>query len=247
MYTLRRWWDYNGVKLLATLFTLGSAWFIRQTHGVYIMDLYGTITRPLVHSSAKQDAITNAQVLELQERLVEIENQNQVLRNLVGITSTSKSVGIIAPVIGRSPDQWWHQIILGRGQAEGIIENSMVMSQGGLVGRVIQVGSSTSRVLLLSDPASRVGVVVSRSRAMGFLRGQGSNRALLTFFEKVPDVKPGDVISTSTYSQLFPSSLPIGQIESVDYTKSPAPEAVIALTAPVNYLEWVTVHQPELK
>lgn len=247
MYTLRRWWDYNGVKLLATLFTLGSAWFIRQTHGVYIMDLYGTITRPLVHSSAKQDAVTNAQVLELQERLVEIENQNQVLRNIVGITSTSKSVGVIAPVIGRSPDQWWHQIILGRGQAEGITVNSIVMSQGGLVGRVIQVGSTTSRVLLLSDPASRVGVVVSRSRAMGFLRGQGSNRALLTFFEKVPDVKPGDVISTSTYSQLFPSSLPIGQIESVDYTKSPAPEAVIALTAPVNYLEWVTVHQPELK
>lgn len=247
MYTLRRWWDYNGVKLLATLFTLGSAWFIRQTHGVYIMDLYGTITRPLVHSSAKQDAVTNAQVLELQERLVEVENQNQVLRNIVGITSTSKSVGVIAPVIGRSPDQWWHQIILGRGQAEGITVNSIVMSQGGLVGRVIQVGSTTSRVLLLSDPASRVGVVVSRSRAMGFLRGQGSNRALLTFFEKVPDVKPGDVISTSTYSQLFPSSLPIGQIESVDYTKSPAPEAVIALTAPVNYLEWVTVHQPELK
>jgi len=211
------------------------------------MDLYGTITRPLVDSSAKQDAVTNAQVLELQERLVEVENQNQVLRNIVGITSTSKSVGVIAPVIGRSPDQWWHQIILGRGQAEGITVNSIVMSQGGLVGRVIQVGSTTSRVLLLSDPASRVGVVVSRSRAMGFLRGQGSNRALLTFFEKVPDVKPGDVISTSTYSQLFPSSLPIGQIESVDYTKSPAPEAVIALTAPVNYLEWVTVHQPELK
>jgi rod shape-determining protein MreC len=211
------------------------------------MDLYGTITRPLVDSSTKQDAITNAQVLELQERLVEIENQNQVLRNLVGITSTSKSVGIIAPVIGRSPDQWWHQIILGRGQAEGVIENSIVMSRGGLVGRVTQVGSSTSRVLLLSDPASRVGVVVSRSRAMGFLRGQGSNRALLTFFEKEPDVKPGDVISTSTYSQLFPSSLPIGQIESVDYAKSPAPEAVITLTAPVNYLEWVTVHHPEQK
>lgn len=247
MYTLRRWWGHNGVKLLATLFTLGSAWFIKQTNGIYIMDLYGTITRPLVHSSAKQDAVTNAQVLELQERLVEVENQNQVLRNLVSITSTSKSVGVIAPVIGRSPDQWWHQIILGRGQAEGITENSIVMSQGGLVGRVTQVGSTTSRVLLLSDPASRVGVVVSRSRAMGFLRGQGSNRALLTFFEKVPDVKPGDVISTSTYSQLFPSSLPIGQIESVDYTKSPAPEAVIALTAPVNYLEWVTVHQPEQK
>jgi cell shape-determining protein MreC len=55
----------------------------------------------------------------------------------------------------------------------------------------------------------------------------------------VPDVRRGDVISTSPVSQLFPPGLPLGRVESVNLDKSPAPEAVIELTAPVSYLEWV--------
>jgi rod shape-determining protein MreC len=77
---------------------------------------------------------------------------------------------------------------------------------------------------------------------MGFLRGQGSNRAVLQFFDKVPDVRRGDVVSTSPVSKLFPSGLPLGRVESVNLDKSPAPEAVIELTAPVSYLEWVVVY-----
>ncbi|MBD0346391.1 MAG: rod shape-determining protein MreC, partial [Coleofasciculus sp. Co-bin14] len=100
------------------------------------------------------------------------------------------------------------------------------------------------RVLLISDSTSRVGAVVSRSRSMGFMRGQGSNRAILQFFDKVPDVRRGDVVATSSVSQLFPSGLPLGRVESVNLDKSPAPEAVIELTAPVSYLEWVAVYPP---
>ncbi len=116
------------------------------------------------------------------------------------------------------------------------------MGPGGLVGRVVSVTPNSSRVLLLSDATSRVGATVSRSRSMGFMRGQGSNRAVLQFFDKVPDVRRGDVVSTSPVSQLFPPGLPLGRVESVNLDKSPAPEAVIELTAPVSYLEWVIVY-----
>jgi rod shape-determining protein MreC len=63
----------------------------------------------------------------------------------------------------------------------------------------------------------------------------------LQFFDKVPDVRRGDVVSTSPVSKLFPAVLPVGRVESVNLDKSPAPEAVIELTAPVSYLEWVVV------
>jgi rod shape-determining protein MreC len=76
---------------------------------------------------------------------------------------------------------------------------------------------------------------------MGYLRGQAQNRAVMEFFDKVPDVRPGDVVSTSSFSQLFPAGLPVGRVESVDLRKSPAPEAVIELSAPISYLEWVIV------
>jgi len=133
-------------------------------------------------------------------------------------------------------------VTLGRGSSEGIKVGSIVMAPGGLVGRISSVTPNSSRVLLLSDATSRVGAVLSRSRSMGFIRGQGSNRAVLQFFDKVPDVKRGDVVSTSPVSQLFPPGLPLGRVESVNLDKSPAPEAVIELTAPVSYLEWVIVY-----
>jgi len=118
----------------------------------------------------------------------------------------------------------------------------VVMAPGGVVGRVTAVTPTTSRVLLLSDPSSRVGVTVSRSRHMGYMRGQSTNRAVLEFFDKVPDVRRGDVVTTSSLSRLFPPGLPIGRVESVDLNKSPAPEAVIELSAPVSFLEWAVVY-----
>jgi rod shape-determining protein MreC len=76
---------------------------------------------------------------------------------------------------------------------------------------------------------------------MGFLRGSDSH-AVMQFFDKVPDVRRGDVVATSPYSQMFPSGLPVGRVESVNLSKSPAPEAVISLSAPIPYLEWVVVY-----
>jgi len=180
--------------------------------------------------------------MELQQRLVELESQNQKLKELLDYSETKKQQGIVAPIMARSADHWWQQVTLGRGSQVGIKKDSIVMGPGGLVGRVVEVTPNTSRVLLLSDPTSRVGTVISRSRSMGFMRGQGSNRAILQFFDKVPDVRKGDTVSTSPVSQLFPPGLPLGRVESVNLDKSPAPEATIELTAPVGYLEWVIVY-----
>jgi len=77
---------------------------------------------------------------------------------------------------------------------------------------------------------------------MGLMRGKSANRAVMEFYEKVPDVRRDDVVSTSSLSGRFPAGIPIGRIESVNLDKSPAPEAVIELSAPVNNLEWAVVY-----
>lgn len=222
--------------------TLSAAWLLRQTQGAALFEAYQLLSRPFQVNPTQEERLTNAKVLELQQRLVELESQNQKLQELLDYSKTQKQQGVFAPIVGRSADHWWQQITLGRGRRDGIEVDSVVMAPGGLAGRVVSVTSNTSRVLLISDATSRVGAVVSRSRSMGFLRGQGSNRAVLQFFDKVPDVRQGDVISTSSVSKLFPSGLPLGRVESVNLDKSPAPEAVIELTAPFNALEWVMVY-----
>ncbi|MGA7936709.1 MAG: rod shape-determining protein MreC [Kovacikia sp.] len=249
MFTLRRWWDRHRIQTVLVTLAIAVAFLIRQTNAAFVFELYALLTRPFQSGSVQKTVLENAQTQELQQRLTEMESQNQRLRELLGYVSETQKSGIPAPIVGRSADHWWQQVILGRGSQEGVQVGYVVMAPGGVVGRVISVTPNTSRVLLLSDPSSRVGVTISRSRYMGYIRGQSTNRAVMEFFDKVPDVRRGDVVSTSALSQLFPTGLPVGRVESVDLNKSPAPEAVIELSAPVSFLEWAVIapHSMEAK
>ena len=242
MYTLRRWWDRHRLQTVLAGMAIGCGLLIRQTGAAPLLEVYQLLTRPFQQGTSPGVLQNNAQTQELQQRLSELESQNQRLKELLGYVTAGKKTGVSAPVIGRSADHWWHQAILGRGSNEGVKVGHIVMAPGGVVGRVTATTPNTSRVLLLSDPSSRVGVTISRSRNMGYLRGQSANRAVMEFFDKVPDVRKGDVVSTSTFSQLFPAGLPVGRVESVNLSKSPAPEAVIELTAPISFLEWSVIY-----
>lgn len=242
MYTLRRWWDRHGIRIGLICLAIGAAWALRQTRASLVLEIYRGVSYPFQSGPSQEEVLNTAQVRELQQRLVELESQNRELRELLGYIAERPGEGIVAPIIGRSADHWWQQVTLGRGSRDGIKANSVVSGAGGLVGRVIQVTPNTSRVLLISDPTSQVGVAISRSRSMGYMRGQSANRAVMEFFDKVPDVRPGDAVSTSSFSQLFPAGLPVGTVESINLNKSPAPEAIIELSAPISFLEWVIVY-----
>lgn len=245
MFIVRRRWTRRGLRLVLAGLALGSGWFLYQTHGTAILELYALVTRPFQTDSAdiKQQQITNARISELEERVKELQQQNQQLKNLLGYFQAQPQPAITAPVIGRSSDDWWQQLILGRGSRDGIEKGAAVTGIGGLVGRISEVTPHTSRVLLLSNPTSRVGATISRSRSMGLIQGQNSKFAVMQFFEKVPDVRPGDTVTTSSVSRLFPAGLPIGRVKSVNIeSRGPAPEATIELIAPINNLEWVIVH-----
>lgn len=242
MFTLRRWWEQHGSKMLIVVITLITVWGLRQTQGAFILELYQMIANPLNTPNPQEERLINARVLELQQKLLETEKQNQQLQSLLGYSKDqSTKDGVVAPVIGRGADHWWQFMTLGRGASQGIKPNGVVLGLGGLVGRVVSVTPNTSKVLLISDSSSRVGVLISRTRHMGILKGQGSNQTVMQFFDKLPDVKPGDVVMTSNVSQLFGSGVSVGRVRSINLDKTPAPEAVIEITAPINSLEWVIV------
>ncbi len=242
MFALRRWWDKNALKAGLVFLAVGTALGIRQTNGALVEETYQLVTRPFQRPSVEKQ-IENAYVLELQQRVVELENQNQKLRELIDYEKASVlDTTTLAAVIGRSADHWWQQITVNKGSKDNVKVGDIATGPGGLVGRIINVTPNTSRILLLSDPTSQIGAKVSRSRATGFIRGETGSQAKMQFFEKVPDVKPGDVLVTSSFSRLFPQDIPIGRVASINLGTSPAPEAVIQLSVPISNLEWVTIH-----
>ncbi|MEM1392402.1 MAG: rod shape-determining protein MreC [Cyanobacteria bacterium P01_H01_bin.150] len=246
MFTARRWWERLGLQLGLLTLVVGGALAIRQTQGELLVEFYDGIMRPfeVLQTQPNQDYLTNAKVQELQARIVELESQNKNIKALLKyVEKEPKNVSTIpARVVGRSADNWWQQVTLNRGSNAGIKKGYIVKAEGGLVGLINSVTPNTSRVLLISDMNSQVGVNISRTGGKGILRGDGSADAVLEFYEKVPNVKKGDVVSTSTYSSKFPSGVPIGKVKSLDLKRLPASIATIELFPPIRSLDWVTVH-----
>lgn len=240
MISVRRWWSQYGSQLILIGLLLGTGLLIRHTQATPVYELYYWLTRPFQTTQANQQAkLTNAKIQELEQRVIELQQQNQQLKQLLGYRQNSSLSSKTAPIIGRSPDHWWEQITIGLGSRDGVQKGDVVTGLGGLVGRVETVTPHSSVVLLISDPNSRVGVIISRSRDMGFVRGQGDGQVVMQFFEKLPDVKVGDTVMTSPASQLFPSGIPVGKVTALNLDKSPAPEVKIKLNVPMEELEWV--------
>jgi rod shape-determining protein MreC len=247
MVTVIRWWNHKLLKLGLLTVVVSSAWMLRQTQGHLLLEMYQFVSRPLQilqTGPSPEERINDARLLELQARIADLESQNKNLKKLLGYVEKApiSSRPIVARVVGRSADHWWQKVTLNSGSNAGIEQGFIVKTDGGLVGLVESVTPNTSRVFLISDLNSQVGVTINRTSAQGVLRGASSAEAVLEFYEKVPNAKVGDLISTSAYSQKFPAGVPVGRVKSLDLKKSPASVAKVELLPPILSLDWVAVY-----
>ncbi|MFS8868362.1 rod shape-determining protein MreC [Synechococcus sp. OH30] len=243
MGQLRQWWRRKGWGLLLSALAIGAAVGLRQTKGSLLVELYTRLTALARPAVDPEEVLRQAASRELQALIVELQHQNRELRRLLQLAQQGPpQVRIPAAVVGRSADHWWQQLTLDRGSQQGVKVGDVVVAPGGLIGRVEAVTPNSSRVLLISDPTSRVGVMLSRSRQMGILRGTGSQEAILDFFDKNPQVEVGDVVVTSGLSSLYPPGIVVGTVRAVNLDASPAPQATVELSAPLGFLEWALVY-----
>ena len=113
------------------------------------------------------------------------------------------------------------QITISAGSDSGIRLNAPVMSADGLVGHVTNVGKSTSRVMLITDPDSSVAARDLTTRVTGLVHRGQAGALILDRVPKEAVVNKGDVIVTQgtrdrRYPDLYPYGLPIGQVLSAN-------------------------------
>jgi len=130
-------------------------------------------------------------------------------------------VQVAAQVIGRDGVPWFRTLTLDRGESDGVLLDSPVLSPTGVVGRVFAVGPHAARVQVLLDRDSGAGVLVERSRVPGVVSGQvsgqssGAEDLVLEFVPERSDVAVGDVVVTSGVDGIYPKGLVVGRVRYV--------------------------------
>jgi rod shape-determining protein MreC len=96
------------------------------------------------------------------------------------------------------------------GAAQGVVEGNPVLSDHGLVGRVVGVGDQVSRVMLLTDVDSRLPVMIARTNGRAILTGDGGPNPRLAYLRTHDVLQEGDRILTSGDGGVAPRGLPVG-------------------------------------
>lgn len=138
------------------------------------------------------------------------ENDKLLAQNNVRIDPALTSVtGVVLADAGSAFRQ---SLLLNVGTQDGIVDGWATMDGLGLVGRISGVGSQTSRVVLMTDPSSRIPVTIQPSGRRALLTGDNTPLPVLDFLEGTENVRPSDRVVTSGDGGVFPSGLLVGQV-----------------------------------
>jgi rod shape-determining protein MreC len=181
-------------------------------------------------------------------RLREQAIVGQQAERLLALQRTVPFESVPAPVIARDPTGVLHSIVLGIGTDDGVKVGHVVLSDQGLVGRVSEVGTNYSKVLLVTDSSSVVSALVQGSRATGIVRGQFGDSLIMDWLLQTEPVKQGDVVITAGLGignelrSLYPKGLVIGRIAQVQTAEAAAyNRAIITPAVDLRRLEHVLV------
>jgi len=148
--------------------------------------------------------------LRLQEAVVASERFER-LESFVGERTL-----IPANVIGQDLSPWFKTITLDRGAEAGVRPGMPVITDSGLVGVVAGTTPRFSRVLLITDPQSRVDTYVQRTRARGAVHGNADGSCSFQYILREQDLRTGDQLLTSGQGGIYPKGLRLGTVSAVE-------------------------------
>ena len=135
------------------------------------------------------------------------------LRQLVKVRQPERNTVVTARIVAATSGSVVRTALIAAGTRDGVGVGMPVIAARGLIGRTIEVGSHSARVLLLTDPASRIPVIVQRTGQAGL--AMGGNRPALELRDRVGPEAPllaGDRLVTSGDGGVFPPGVPVGTI-----------------------------------
>lgn len=180
------------------------------------------------------------------QRFEVLQQENNNLRTLLGSPVREDAQKMIAELMAVDNNPYSQQILVNKGTIHGVYESQSVLDDKGIVGQVMQVGTTNSRVLLISDVTHAIPVRVARNNVR--LIASGTGRLQELSLEHVPhstDIRPGDRLVSSGLGDVFPEGYPVAVVSSVVRDESrPFAQIVATPTAALDRLKFLLLLWP---
>ena len=118
----------------------------------------------------------------------------------------------LAKVLIDKESPFLRSIIINKGSKNNIKKGMTVLNDNYLVGKVVEVNFTTSRVLLLSDLNSKIPISIEPNNIQAILSGTGKNNGIIQYMRENLPINTGNVVYTSGSGGLFRAGIPIGKI-----------------------------------
>lgn len=154
-----------------------------------------------------------AEIAELRgwrDEAIAQKNINGRYEALLGLRTEPPVPMATGRAISESRGPFSNAKLIDVGSAKGVRIGNPVVTEHGLVGRITGVTGGVSRVVLLTDVASRTPVMIERTDARAMLTGDGGDSPRLEFIRGSGAIKAGDRILSSGDGGGLPRGLPIG-------------------------------------
>lgn len=183
---------------------------------------------------------------ELRERLELLRSVNEEnerlqeevtrLRFLNNVSQPPNLRYVSGQVIGDAGGPHGQTLLVAVGARDGVEVGAPAMQYDALIGRVVGVGDGVARILLVTDPDSRIPVAVGERRSRAILVGDNSDTPILQYLNDREPVEDGARIVTTGDGRVFPRGLTIGRVFADDEQT-----ARVRLTADLPQVEFVVV------
>ena len=191
----------------------------------YIANLPGLLLSESAQRLTSQEQLLaenqklNNQLLLMSEKLQQfdvISKENAQLRELLQAPVRESSRKMVAELMAVDKNPYSQQVVINKGAIDGVYLSQPVLDDKGIVGQVMEVGSTNSRVLLIADVTHAIPVRSLRNDIRFIATGSGALNEL--FLEHVPhsvDIQEGDTLISSGLGNVFPDGYPVAKVTQV--------------------------------
>jgi rod shape-determining protein MreC len=166
-----------------------------------------------------ENAKLTHEALLMREQLQKLEflqQENTRLRSLLNAPVNNHTERLVAELMAVDNNPYSHQIIINKGAIHGVFEGQAVLDDQGIVGQIMQVSSTNSRVLLIADVTHAIPVRVARNNVRLIAAGSGSfDELYIPHIAHSTDLQEGDLLLSSGLGNVFPEGYPVAKIHSI--------------------------------